>query len=349
MSSLFREFGYRKAKGDLGIEVEVEASEDAPSLPSQNDLNALGTSEFECKVDGSLRGSAGWAYEYTSSQPVKVDDFGGHVNKIFEFIRRRNSKIVPSSRTSIHIHRNVGDLNKAQAVSAAIAYWFCEPFLLQLVAKHRMYSRFCVPAFSSDLIDQVYNSQAARDNPFSNLREDRVKYSGMNVYPATRIGSFEARSLELTEDEGKIIDWAINFDNVLKNGSNYKTPEKLMDALYSSAISDSVASLVTPQVLKRIDLKKRSSVDGAKSILKMASMLAYDFDWSIKKEEKKAPPNRVRNDLEFEAFVNEEGIIRPRRIEGGAVENRAQVLVEAQINDAFFAVPPPITIVGRIQ
>lgn len=220
---------YKKLRrGDLGLELEVEAFN---SLP---DVKTMG---WGTKTDGSLRYIG---KEYITSSPIKRDD---HKKKKLEFlvdsILKDGSGVQKNShRTSFHVHRNIGDWECHMPWTAACAYWMFENPLMAYCGKHRVGNQFCLRLKDATGVigtcrKDIRDVTKSHYNPFVAMAEDDIKYGGLNIKAIANYGSMEFRGMRGELDAGILDTWSNElFDMTGKAAAEFKDPAQFMDEYF---------------------------------------------------------------------------------------------------------------------
>jgi len=190
----------------IGIEVEVENIYN----PTKN-KDALNI--WDITEDGSLRN---WGREFVSLPiPAKYARYA--LDKLMEALEEENEPQF-TSRTGIHIHVNVQDMNINQLVSLVLLYYVTERLLYRFVGRERKNNIFCVPLQNTNYFLQIYNAVKINNKEeteaepedlytFKSIVEDWKKYLGLNLLPILRYGTVEFRHLYGTQDVNLIVNW----------------------------------------------------------------------------------------------------------------------------------------------
>lgn len=196
-------FVTREKKGDIGLELEVEATNNLPRDANIDNIIAdKSKSMWVAKADGSLRGNA---MEYVVSQPIFVDEATPMVNGLFDAFKKYGTRLRNSNRCSTHVHINAGGLTVDQ-ITAIIALWTTleEPLI-----------RWCgEPRINNHYSLSSKNSRSLLDSWEGFLRtggqrwNDGLKYSSLNLLTLHRFGSVEFRCGPAADTPEIPIRWA---------------------------------------------------------------------------------------------------------------------------------------------
>lgn len=192
-------FKKERHEGDVGLELEVEAHNRVPLVVPD---------PWEVKEDGSLRHTA---REYVSRGVQKLDtNFLTSLIKLCELINDKENRIIlDSPRTSVHVHINAGKFPFLTTVTAALAWWLYEDYIIQLCcnSRTRKGNHFCLPlSQASGMLDSL--RYVFENGNTTALNNDNLKYGAQNLWSLTRIGSVEYRCLEGRYDPKYIYQYA---------------------------------------------------------------------------------------------------------------------------------------------
>jgi len=190
----------------IGIEVEVE-----------NIYNPIRNKEalhiWDITEDGSLRNNG---REFVTL-PIQAKYAKYSLNTLMKALEENNEPQF-TSRTGIHVHVNVQDMNINQLVSFILLYYVTERLLYRFVGRERKNNIFCVPLQNTNYFLHIYNAVKINNreqtdvemndlHAFKNIVEDWKKYLGLNLLPILRYGTVEFRHLYGTRDVDLIVNW----------------------------------------------------------------------------------------------------------------------------------------------
>lgn len=177
----------------IGIEVEVENY-----APREATLNKAWT----VTSDGSLRNNGAELI----TRPIQAMYAPPMLNYLFnQFL---NIDCYFGTRTSIHVHLNVQDLTRAQALDFVLVYSVFEKLLYKFVGEGRQKNIYCVPLSDCDLLVNLIDYGETRNREWS-------KYTGLNTLPIHDKGTIEFRHMHGTTDIKKLSTW-VNLITKLK-------------------------------------------------------------------------------------------------------------------------------------
>lgn len=180
-----------RVRGDVGIEIEVEAEEPLPSV----------SGVWRYEEDGSLRGNS---MEYITNGPIALGDVGQSLQLLHKQISPHG--ILNSFRAGVHIHVNVQELTLPQLGNFAAIYYCLETALTKFCGDMREGNHFCLRLRDAEYPLHMLVSSLSNSNLF-HLGTDNLRYAAMNLRSITRYGSLEFRAMETQPDFDKIEDW----------------------------------------------------------------------------------------------------------------------------------------------
>lgn len=276
--------------GDVGIEIEMEGE----NLPKR------GTPLWQVERDGSLRGEDN--AEYVLRKPVPFADVGLALGEIAEELS--DSVLLPSTRTGVHVHVNVQQLDLVQLATFITLYLVVEDLLLEAAGEHRQSNLFCLKGCEAEYMVQ----QAAKffeTGDLGYIATDNIRYSGINLAAINKYGSVEFRSLRTPSDVTDIGKWVRAFHNMKDlSVDHYSNP---IDVLTGFSEFDGVLFLerVLPEYAKEL-----MRIDGwevkLKRGMRSAQDLAFSQDWTNVKAQEVDRPAPPPAPIDRENFVPEE-------------------------------------------
>jgi len=193
----------------VGIEVEME------NYKGDQDENDL--IYWAKDVDPSLRNSG---IELRSVVLPSQKYVAAALTELSSFLKAQ-SRHDFSWRTSIHVHLDITRLNLIEFCNFFLVYCSLEPLLFKVFAEERRNSVYCVPLFESSLLTNKRES-ALLANLFKSAKDRRdfnwgsslgaewskdVKYSAINFFRLSDLGTVEFRHLAGTNKIERIRDW----------------------------------------------------------------------------------------------------------------------------------------------
>lgn len=258
-----------KAKGDLGIEIEVEGA-NLPAPPAY----------WRREEDGSLRG--GENAEYVFRKPLTLEQAHSALMQLGEAYKANNSRIDDSVRAGIHVHVNVQDLSLIELFNFITVYVVLEEILVDHCGEGRQGNLFCLRAMDAGyLISTIRRAIAKRQ--FRVLGNDELRYSSMNVKSLSTYGSLEFRAMRGTSDMDKIYDWAKLLLNLREVAKTFYDPKAVIQGfsegeaagfIYRCLGEQAEAFLGDPEVLRKV-----------KSGMRRAQDIAYACNWEMYREQ----------------------------------------------------------------
>jgi hypothetical protein len=184
-------YPFAAPKVGVGIEVEVENV-----LKVDPNVNLF---FWHMKPDGSLRNGG---QEFITPGVISVSLVEVALRQLFEGL---NSDVDFSSRTSIHVHMDVHQLNLDQLLGLLLTYTAVENLMFKFVGTNRRTNIFCVPITETGLFDFLAGGKPkavlhAIDQYWS-------KYTALNLLPIVSQGSVEFRHMPGTNNIENILRW----------------------------------------------------------------------------------------------------------------------------------------------
>ena len=186
----------RSCKGDVGIEIEVEALRRLPTMPDD--------SEWRSETDNSLRG---YSMEYVLRKPIKIEKVGKSIENLREYVALAKSSPKYSERAGVHIHVNVQEMTSNQVFTMAMVYYCMESSLVRFCGPDREGNHFCLRLEDADYVVDVLES-ALRNRNLRYLDSEDIRYASLNFCSLFRYGSLEFRAMETTPNFDKVEEWA---------------------------------------------------------------------------------------------------------------------------------------------
>lgn len=186
----------RRCKGDVGIEIEVEALRRLPTMAED--------SEWRSETDGSLRG---YSMEYVLRKPCPIGKVEKYIDNLKELIALQGSKPQYSERAGVHVHVNVQEMTTNQVLTMAMVYYCMEASLVRYCGPDREGNHFCLRVQDADYVIDVIE-QALRNRNLRYLDSEDIRYASLNFCALFRYGSLEFRAMETNPEFSKIAEWA---------------------------------------------------------------------------------------------------------------------------------------------
>lgn len=297
MTALVHQCTYKKARrGDLGLELEVEAMD---SLPDVTDLG------WTTKNDGSLRYIG---KEYITSSPIKNDDHKAKkIAYLVDTIKRDGRRVQDGShRTSFHVHRNVSNWEAHMPWNAAVCYFLFENLLMKYCGKHREGNQFCLRIKdATSMIDVLKNdikgsTKKKPNTPFSSFNEADIKYAGLNMKAIANYGSIEFRGMRGSLDPNVLDSWSSALASMTEKAAvEFKDPSQLMDTYFGHEPIEFFGKFFTKDFGKELlKLGGDRATDLIQENEPLVCELAYSVDWDQWK--KKVDDLMTKGDPEWE-------------------------------------------------
>lgn len=193
----------RTKKGDIGLELEVEATN---ALPRDGEIGVVTGKEtgaqWVAKADGSLRGNS---MEYVVSTPINVGEVKPMVESLFDKFKDHGTKLKNSNRCSTHVHINVGGLT-VDKITSIIALWTTfEEALITWCGEARKNNHYSLSSSNSVTLMETWENFLR--NGATRFPEG-IKYSALNVQTIWTFGSVEYRCGPAADNPDIPIKWS---------------------------------------------------------------------------------------------------------------------------------------------
>ena len=227
----------------VGIEIEVEGCaphtcEWAQRSPYWNPV-----------PDGSLR-EAGMEFV---SEPLDGNTLPLALPQFFEAYRRHG--YVSNTRTGIHVHIDVRDLEIANVGGIVATYAVVEPILMQYVGTDREENIYCVPYYRAYGDLELVCDMLEQDNP--DYIRDTCKYSALYLQPLLRFGTLEFRHAPTWGNMEQLTMWIELIRKVVAYGSSRTATEVVEETTRCSG--EEFARLVFTDLYN--DVRRECAVD----------------------------------------------------------------------------------------
>jgi hypothetical protein len=158
------------------------------------------------------------------SKPFEATHAPAMLNYLFnQFLDGKSCCFGP--RTSVHVHLNVQDLTRPQALDFVLMYAVYERLFYKFAGRGRQKNVYCVPLADCDLLVNLVDFGETRARDWS-------KYTGLNTLPIHEYGTIEFRHMHGTTDVRKLTQW-INLICKLKEYIK-RTPTKTIRSTFAS-------------------------------------------------------------------------------------------------------------------
>lgn len=268
MKTLAEFYGKEIKRGELGIELEMEAKKELPDIKEKN---------WESCVDQSLRG---FSKEYTTSMPIVVSTLGATLDVLFERVKASEPK--ESFRTSSHVHKNVLKYSPVQIWNAACAYWIMEDVLYGYCGEDRIFNTFCARLANAEGLIDSCAYDLSTDFPFKSFKHnDDIRYAGLNLAAIRKFGSIEFRGMRGVTTSEPIKVWATEMSNLVDRACvQFENPEELLDTFYKEDkeqfLSRFLSYNFTEELFKLSPKWKDMVQDGAERVIPLAYGVTWD-------------------------------------------------------------------------
>jgi len=217
-------FEGKSVNGEVGIEIELEGE----SFPDSATFVKATNNIWTWHSDGSLRGKQNG--EIVLAAPVPREAVKDTLAIASDVFKATEAKLIPSTRTGVHIHINVRELTMEQTYIFMLMWLLFENPLVRYCGEDRQGNLFCLR--SSDA--EAYISElekSIRDNDFKVLFTDQLRYSAMNPKALCQYGSLEFRCLRTPNKIKDIEKWVDILLAVKDFSLTIKDPTELLQRI----------------------------------------------------------------------------------------------------------------------
>ena len=189
----------RRCKNNVGLEVELEDVR----------FNKINEKLWEVTEDGSLRGA--YSYEFRFQEPLTGERALAAVDDLVTNVRLSNRSI--NSRTSLHIHVDIRNMNPRQLIEMYSWYSMFEYLFYNYYAKDRVKSNFAVPIhFQPWLHEKMFLSVFKNVDDMDRKLDSTTqrswciraftpnKYSALGLFRFRDLGTIEFRHFQVPKD-----------------------------------------------------------------------------------------------------------------------------------------------------
>lgn len=216
MTTIREKFDLRQAKGDWGVEIEVEGT----NLP-----HAFPGGEWLVERDGSLK--ANEAFEYVMPRPLDLNGVKKSLDALEKAYNQNHSVVDESIRAGVHVHMNVQEYDVTQVFTFAALYFVVEDLLLRWCGPNRNGNLFCLG--SSHAEHQLFAIQEALETRnWRALKTDNLRYASLNFQSLFKYGSLEFRSMRSTRELKLIEEWIGILSELRHSAARFNNPVDIM-------------------------------------------------------------------------------------------------------------------------
>lgn len=258
----------------IGVEIECEGKF----------LFTTPTKYWLAKGDNSLRPVDGHQpVEYVLSNPLSRSDLDKALNYLLARIQK-TSTLSLSQRCSVHVHLNCQNLTMKQVITFVCAYLTLEELLVEWCGEERVGNLFCLRAKDAHHFVKVIED-CIRNDSYSPMGSDNVRYTSCNVAALGKFGSVEFRSLRGVVDKPIISTWVDMLLKLRERACDMTDPRVLVDVFTKLGPKKYLKFMLGDNAelfLKRPDYDK-IIWDGVRLIRE----IAYASEWAPPLPEKK--------------------------------------------------------------
>lgn len=211
--------GLNETKGEVGIELEFEAESPFPidGLPKQ----------WTYKEDGSLKGA--FNAEYVLRKPLDFAKVPQAIVDLWEVIENFGTTLVPSNRTSVHVHLNVQKFHLNRLAAFSGLYFMFEEILTAYCGDHREANLFCLRAKDAPGIVTKFKDFIRNDG--QTWMNDSFHYAGLNIHALQQFGSLEIRTMRGCMTANEVIEWVAILKRLYDYSEKFADPRQAVSQL----------------------------------------------------------------------------------------------------------------------
>lgn len=272
----------KPTKGDIGIEIEVEANK-CPKPPgaagSHTPVMFSGMKEWSYVHDGSLRGEDN--AEYVLTKPLMFHEVKWAIDRLWNKFAKHGTVMTESNRTSVHVHLNCQDFHLNRLTALMALYFTFEEVLTEWCGEHRVGNLFCLRAKDAPAIVTMLKKFVQQDAA-ADLR-DGLHYSGMNSNALIKFGSLEFRSLRGVTDPQTILDWISVLERLYRLSEDFRDPRDICSMFSAEGplvFFDNILGDKGPIIRKGISFNDEQIRDSMYEGIRIAQDLCYCRDWT---------------------------------------------------------------------
>lgn len=254
----------RLAKGDIGLEIEVEGRR----LPIPPDY-------WRCDRDGSLRGAE--SMEYVLSSPSNLVGVERALKHLDACYIAHNTTVDETVRAGVHVHINCQQLSAKELYNFFVLYLVLENILIKYCGEYREGNLFCLRCQDAEFL--LYTLiQAAKDKRFlDHFHDDDLRYASMNVKALGDYGSLEFRAMRSTRDLDAILQWVKILLNLREVAKGFESPVRIIEEVSMLGKSNFLRKCLGEhaQFFDNLDDGEGLLYEG----VQLAQCLAYCVNW----------------------------------------------------------------------
>jgi hypothetical protein len=273
--------GNKATKGEVGLEVEIEANKcPVPEgcKGSYKPVPMPGMKFWDYVHDGSLRGEDN--AEYILRKPILFSEVSEAIAELWAKFADYGTVVAESNRTSIHVHLNVQDFH-LNRLASFMALWFAlEDPLTEWCGEYRVGNLFCLRGRDAPAI--VSQLQRFLKYDGNSPLPESLHYAGLNPNALQKFGSLEIRTLKGCTEPQPIIDWVSMLERLYHLSSEFPDPRDIMGRFSSEGplgFFDTVMGDKGPMLRQGIDYTDDQICDAMYVGVRLAQSLCYCRDW----------------------------------------------------------------------
>lgn len=258
--------GCRKngAAGEVGIEIECEG---------RNLFHGNFAKWWVHHADGSLRGEDN--AEYVLAFPIARDKVNEALDYLAGQIKDLKMEIIPSYRTSVHVHLNFDKATVKEAMTFVALYYVFEDILFDLAGRERVGNLHCLRACDAEYVLEAIRG-VLREGTYPQLGADNLRYAALNLKALRDHGSLEVRSFRGESDMEPIKEWVSVLLAIKDAAKGIDNPQQICLDFSMLGARDFLKKNFSPEIVRIFERSKNLEARLYEGI-----RLAQDIAWAI--------------------------------------------------------------------
>lgn len=302
--------GFPKKEGFLfGVELELEGRGVA--------LEGIRPVNWKRMEEGSLRGEN---CEYVFAQPCELGESVKRVNAIFKQFAKHEVQLVPSYRTSTHVHLNFSDKTVKQVINFFFLHTVLEELLEHYCGDTRRSNLFCMSCRDNEQLIELMESALFKRGHFNGFGND-IRYNAANLAALMKFGSIEIRTMRGADTAEQVIDWLdiLNQLYVFSCSDECPPPWKLCENLSHLGSHQFLRQCFNDETVAKLMATWPVTMDLTRSLMngvRLIQMLSYRLQepWEAPAPEKLNPMAEMQKwEVPIQAMEPMQGYINNER------------------------------------
>lgn len=263
-----------RKNGELGIEVEVEATNRLPPRDAIPSVKTKGRFYWVTHNEGSLRNGR----EYVTSGPIFPEDVEPMVNALYQGFAEYGTTLSVSNRCSTHVHKNVTGKKINHLTSFFVVWNVFEEALIEYCGIARKSNHFCLSSKDSEYVVEAWLRGVLEGNFDMN---EGMKYTALNTRPLFEQGSFEIRCGAAYTTPEPVIEWIRIVNAVADFGLSMEDPRDIVYEISGGGAAQLFRRIVSgiPGVYEKVVKDIQTFESSCMAGLRRVQPLIYEIRW----------------------------------------------------------------------